>query len=70
VANSSELLSGALSCHKAGEFSDAVSLYREILTREPRHADAPHCSGAVCNQLGNGGLAVELITASRPTLSC
>jgi Flp pilus assembly protein TadD len=62
VPNSSELLSAALSRHKAGEFSQAVSLYQEILSKEPQHADALHLVGVLCNQLGNADLAVDLIT--------
>src|ERR1700761_3722689 len=64
MPNSSELLSAALSRHKAGEFSKAVSLYREILSKEPQHADALHLLGVLCNQLGNADLAVELIKKS------
>jgi Flp pilus assembly protein TadD len=64
VPNSSELLSAALSRHKAGEFSEAVFLYREILSKEPQHADALHLLGVLCNQLGNADLAVDLITKS------
>ncbi len=64
MPNSSELLSTALSRHKAGEFSEAASLYREILSKEPQHADALHLLGVLCNQLGSPDLAVELITKS------
>ena len=64
MSNSSALLSVALGHHKAGKLSEAASLYREILSSEPRHADALHLLGVLCNQLGSADLAVDLISRS------
>jgi tetratricopeptide (TPR) repeat protein len=64
VPNAHELLSAALNHHKAGEFSKAASLYREVLSSEPRHADALHLLGVLSSQLGNADLAVDLISKS------
>lgn len=64
MPNAPELLSAALNHHKAGKLSEAALLYREILSGEPRHADALHLLGVLCNQVGDADLAVDLISKS------
>jgi len=52
----------ALSRHREGALREAALLYKQILLSEPRHADALHLLGVLCNQLGDAALAVTLIT--------
>src|ERR1700690_2895746 len=51
----------ALQHHQAGRLADAEALYRQILTVEPRHAEALHLLGVIAQQMGRSDLAVELI---------
>ena len=62
MPSSPNLLSIALLHHKAGALSKAATLYQEILSSEPRNADALHLLGVLFNQLGNSERAVDLIT--------
>jgi Flp pilus assembly protein TadD len=51
----------ALQHHQAGQLHDAEQLYRQILAREPNHADAMHHLGMAAGQAGRNDIAVELI---------
>ena len=54
-------LDQALQHHKAGRLEEAEAAYRELLAREPEHADALHWLGVMAYQLGQHETAVELI---------
>lgn len=58
---SATLLDQALAHHRAGRLAEAERLYRQILTREPRHGDALHLLGMLAGQAGRHGAAAELI---------
>jgi predicted O-linked N-acetylglucosamine transferase (SPINDLY family) len=51
----------ALRHHQAGELHQAELLYRQVLEREPRHADALHMFGVIARQVGRHDLAAEYI---------
>jgi predicted O-linked N-acetylglucosamine transferase (SPINDLY family) len=46
------LLDAALTAHQGGHFSRAEQLYRQILARQPQHADACHLLGVLAYQSG------------------
>lgn len=56
-----EVLAQALGLHQTGRLSEAESLYRQILAREPNHADATHLLGVLAHQKGQHEAALELI---------
>ena len=56
-----ELLSRAISLHRAGRLAEAGALYREILAREPDHAEALQLLGLVACQSARLEQAEELI---------
>ncbi|MGD0461137.1 MAG: tetratricopeptide repeat protein [Tepidisphaeraceae bacterium] len=58
---SEQALQSAMRLHQAGQLDQAEALYREILTREPRHADSLHLLGMILIQRGQHGAAIELI---------
>jgi tetratricopeptide (TPR) repeat protein len=69
---SSAALAKALACHQRGELDGAASLYRDILSAEPHHADALHLLGVVSLQRGQPRQAIELIEralALRPSVA-
>jgi len=47
--------------HQAGRVAEAQTLYRQILARQPNHADALHLLGMVEHQKGRSAAALELI---------
>lgn len=47
---------------QAGRLDSAESLYRKILSIEPRHADSLHFLGVIVNRRGQHALALDLIT--------
>jgi Flp pilus assembly protein TadD len=51
----------ALAHHQAGRLGEAEAIYREILVREPNHADALHWLGVIAFQMGRHDDAIELI---------
>ncbi|MGD9885490.1 MAG: tetratricopeptide repeat protein [Reyranella sp.] len=55
------LLDQALAHHRAGRMAEAENLYRRILARDPRHADALHLLGMLAGQAGRHDTAAELI---------
>ncbi len=51
----------ALQHHHAGRLQEAESLYRQILSTTPNHADALHMLGVLSAQTGKHETAAELI---------
>ena len=51
----------AVQQHRAGRLSEAEDLYREILAREPKHADSLNSFGILAHQCGRSDLALDLI---------
>jgi len=47
--------------HQAGRFGQAEVMYRQILHNEPNNSDALHLLGLLALQVGQHGIAVELI---------
>jgi Flp pilus assembly protein TadD len=56
-----ELFSRAQRHHQAGELMAAETLYRDVLARDPNHADSVHLLGVVAMQVGRSDIAVSLI---------
>jgi protein O-GlcNAc transferase len=56
-----EMFALALGHHQAGRLNEAEQLYREILARDPRHADSLQFLGVIAHQVGRNDSAVELI---------
>jgi tetratricopeptide (TPR) repeat protein len=54
-------LRSALSLHQAGRVAEAEGLYRQILGRAPRHADALHFLGLAAHQRGQHAEALALM---------
>jgi predicted O-linked N-acetylglucosamine transferase (SPINDLY family) len=59
--NSGQTLKLALEHHQAGRLAEAQSLYRKVLQRDPRNADALHLLGLLEHKDGNGERGAELI---------
>jgi len=59
--NSGQTLQRALEHHQAGRFAEAQSLYRKVLQREPRNADALHLLGLLEHGMGQGERGALLI---------
>lgn len=55
------LFNQALQNHRAGNVQAAERLYREILSRRPRHADSLHLLGVLAGDFGNHDEALKLI---------
>ncbi|HET6248508.1 MAG TPA: sulfotransferase [Tepidisphaeraceae bacterium] len=51
----------AIQHHQNGDLPRAENLYRQILLKEPKNADALHLLGLVAHQMGRNDQAVELI---------
>ena len=51
----------AISLHQAGRLSDAATLYRSILEREPNHADSLHLLGLITAETDNPQAGIVLI---------
>lgn len=65
-------LQQAVVAHKSGDLAQAANLYREILQRDPRNANALHLLGVVAQQQGDLKLAISLhekATAHAPTVA-
>jgi tetratricopeptide (TPR) repeat protein len=54
-------LQQAVAHHQAGRLSEAEALYRSLLKKDPRNADALHLLGMVTHQSGNQAEAERLI---------
>lgn len=55
------LLSRALTLHRQGEYSEAETLYQQLLRASPQDAEAWHLLGVVTHQLGNNEAALGYI---------
>jgi tetratricopeptide (TPR) repeat protein len=55
------MLELAMQHQQAGRLAEAESLYRQILSQEPRNADALHLLGMLAHQTGNNAVALQLI---------
>lgn len=51
-SNTAQLLDFGLAQHRAGNYVEALRLYKEILDLEPAHVDATHLSGEALYRLG------------------
>ena len=51
----------AVQHHRAGEFPQADSLYRQVLAQDPDNADALHLLGVMAHEMGRQDVAVQLI---------
>jgi len=51
----------ALRLHQSGQFAEAERLYRQIIARDPRHADSLHLLGVLAYQRGEPLSAIDLI---------
>ncbi len=51
----------ALRLHQSGQFAEAERLYRQILARDPAHADSLHLLGVLAYQRGEAQSAIDLI---------
>jgi Tfp pilus assembly protein PilF len=51
----------AWSLHQAGELTQALQLYEQVIALQPKHFDALHLAGVASLQLGHAAQAVELI---------
>jgi len=60
--NSQAALQQGLSHHRAGRLQHAEQIYQQILTHEPKNADALNLLGVIASQVGCYENAVKLIT--------
>jgi tetratricopeptide (TPR) repeat protein len=56
-----EDLAQGMRCHQAGQFAQAEQFYRQVLSQQPRHADALHLLGVLALQSGQHQAALDLI---------
>lgn len=54
----------AMQHHQAGRLAEAEGVYRQILSVDPRHAEAQHLLGVIAHQLGRSDVAVEMISVA------
>jgi tetratricopeptide (TPR) repeat protein len=54
-------MQAALEHHRAGRLPQAEALYRQVLERQPKHADALYFLGLMARQLGQQDVASDLI---------
>jgi predicted O-linked N-acetylglucosamine transferase (SPINDLY family) len=59
-----ETLQKAFSLHRSGNFAEAAKLYRKIIRRDPRQADAHHSLGIIESAGGNFAEAAALMARS------
>ncbi len=57
-------LQTAVAHHQAGRLNEAVTIYQQILSVDPRHADALHLLGVVAHQTGQLEQAMKMITGA------
>jgi tetratricopeptide (TPR) repeat protein/2-polyprenyl-3-methyl-5-hydroxy-6-metoxy-1,4-benzoquinol methylase len=60
-AEIADLFANAVALHQTGRLQEAEQHYRQILARDPGHADSLHLLGVLAHQVGRNELAVELI---------
>ncbi|MCB5187531.1 tetratricopeptide repeat protein [Methylobacillus caricis] len=59
--NPDQLLHSAVNAHRNGRLPEAETQYRQLLSMQPRHADALHLLGILCHQSRRHQEAVSLI---------
>lgn len=59
--NADQAIQTAIGHHQAGRLPEATAIYEKILRANPRHADALHLSGLIALQMGEAGIAVDMI---------
>lgn len=59
-----EALALGLKLHQRGELPRAESIYREVLARQPRHAEALHLLGVLALQTSRPGEAITMLEQS------
>jgi predicted O-linked N-acetylglucosamine transferase (SPINDLY family) len=62
VFQATALLQAGIQAHQLGEIAQAEAIYRDILSRDPKNADAHHLTGVISFQRGRYVQAVEQIT--------
>jgi predicted O-linked N-acetylglucosamine transferase (SPINDLY family) len=60
---------GGFAHHQAGRLDRAEALYRNVLAKDPEHADALHLLGVLAFQRGEIGPALQLIERALPALT-
>ncbi len=65
-----QVLAQALEKHRAGNYAEAETAYRQILRRAPRHPDALHLLGVVARQTGRVQLALQSIGRALAIVDC
>lgn len=63
-ARSAALLEQAIPLHESGELDAAEALYRRVLQKQPRHAEALHLTGVLQHQRGDHVAALDCIEAA------
>lgn len=61
-ASNDQLLAAAIDQHRTGQLAEAERIYRQILARDPAHADSLHLLGVVAHQHRQHEAAVDLIS--------
>jgi 2-polyprenyl-3-methyl-5-hydroxy-6-metoxy-1,4-benzoquinol methylase/tetratricopeptide (TPR) repeat protein len=56
-----ELLARGYQHHRAGQFSEAESCYKNVLSIDPNHFDGLHLLGVLAHQVGRSDVAARLI---------
>src|SRR5436305_14617405 len=56
-----QLFAWAITHHQAGRLAEAQRLYRQILQRDPNHADALHLLSILAHSAGHAKAAIELV---------
>ncbi len=59
--NPQQLVQEAFSHHQAGRFSEAESIYNQIVSSHPRHGEALHLLGALHHQQGRHDEAIKMV---------
>jgi len=61
AAEVADLFGSGLRLHQSGRLQEAEQQYRQVLARDPRHADTLHLLGVLAHQVGRNDAAVDLI---------
>jgi tetratricopeptide (TPR) repeat protein len=56
------ILEAGIRHHQAGQLAEAERFYRQVLAADAQHADALHLLGVIAYQVGQNGIAVEIIS--------
>ena len=61
TAETADLFANAVELHQHGRLREAEQRYRQVLARDPGHADSLHLLGVLAHQVGRNDLAIDLI---------